>query len=98
MLNETQKEKIIYQLKSYGFISRNWCLQRFISRLGAIINILKKNGWEFRGEYKTDKYFIKKNDKIGQIILCKLGSREIIEIEKLSDSERGNNAHYSSGK
>lgn len=36
-------------------------------------------------------------DKIGQIIVCRLGNREIIETNELSDSERNNKAHYSSG-
>lgn len=45
-----------------------------------------------------DYFFIRKNDKIGQIIITKLGNREIIEVDELSSSNRGENAHYSSGK
>jgi len=32
----TQKEKVIEQLNKTGKVSRNWCLQNFISRLSAI--------------------------------------------------------------
>ena len=40
---------------------------------------------------------IKKGDKIGQIIIHKLGNQTIEIVNELSDTERGNNAHYSSG-
>jgi len=43
----SQTTKIINQLNLKGQISRNWCLQNYISRLSAIILNLKKNGWEF---------------------------------------------------
>ena len=42
-------------------------------------------------------YEIKVGDKIGQIIVCKLGNREIVEVDKLSESSRDTKAHYSSG-
>lgn len=41
---------------------------------------------------------IYKGDKIGQIVVLKLGNRNIIEVEKLSPSQRGEKAHNSSGK
>jgi dUTP pyrophosphatase len=37
-------------------------------------------------------------DKIGQIIVCKLGNREIEVVNELSESDRGEKAHNSSGK
>lgn len=43
-------------------------------------------------------YEIKAGDKIGQIVVCKLGERKIEVVEELSDSERGEKAHNSSGK
>lgn len=57
MTNKTQKERIIFKLKRDGYITRNECLQRYISRLGAIICTLKKEGWKFKteevgGDYK----------------------------------------------
>lgn len=47
MKNKTQKERVIGQLLKVGYISRNACLKNFISRLGAIICDLTKEGWEF---------------------------------------------------
>jgi dUTP pyrophosphatase len=43
-------------------------------------------------------YEIKAGDKIGQIVVCKLGERKVEVVEELSDSERGEKAHNSSGK
>ena len=47
MLNTTQEEFVINQLKEKGYITRNECLRNFISRLGAIMCKLKKEGYEF---------------------------------------------------
>ncbi len=55
------------------------------------ISIILKNG--------SDLYYTyKKGDKIGQMIICKLGDRYIQEVKELSDTERGKKAHYSSGQ
>lgn len=43
------------RLKKTGRITRNQCLRRYISRLGARINDLKKEGWGFRGYYKKTR-------------------------------------------
>lgn len=51
MLNSSQKEYVIKRLMEDGQISRNHCLSHYISRLGAIICDLKKEGWEFEGGY-----------------------------------------------
>ena len=52
---KNQKQMIINKLKDDGFVSRNWALQNFCSRLGAIINKLKNEGWEFDARYtKTE--------------------------------------------
>lgn len=52
----TQENIIVNQLKANGFISRNWCLANFISRLGAITNKMEKKGWVFNPHYiKTEK-------------------------------------------
>ena len=42
-----------------GKVSRNWALQRYISRLGAIIYKLKLEGYKFTGE------FVKTRSKFG---------------------------------
>lgn len=55
MKNKTQEKRIIDRLLQFGYITRNECLKNYISRLGAIICDLKKEGWDFEGK------FIKKN-------------------------------------
>ncbi len=56
MLNQTQKQFIIKHLREFGFITRNFCLEHYISRLGALILILKKEGWEFEDGAYIDHY------------------------------------------
>ena len=51
MTNATQKEFVANRLRADGRISRNFCLKNYISRLGALINLLKKDGWEFDASY-----------------------------------------------
>jgi hypothetical protein len=52
----TQTEKIIEQLEDKGSVTRNWALQNYISRLGALILALKKEGWVFTQEYTETPY------------------------------------------
>ena len=52
----TQREMVITQLKDNGYVSRNWCLQNYITRLGAIICDLKKEGWDFTADYHKYEY------------------------------------------
>jgi hypothetical protein len=52
MKNQTQREWVEAQLTERGGITRNQCLKNYISRLGAIIADLKKDGWEFVASYK----------------------------------------------
>ena len=47
----TQKQRVIQQLES-GSCSRNWALLNYISRLGAIICELNKEGWVIEGGFK----------------------------------------------
>ena len=54
-MKHTQRDWVIRQLRAYGEVSRNGALQNFISRLGAIINDLKKEGWEFGTHYREEK-------------------------------------------
>jgi len=51
MKNQTQVQWVKIQLKKYGYITRNQCLSRFISRLGAIICKLKNEGYQFNAYY-----------------------------------------------
>lgn len=47
----TQEQIVINQLKQYGYVTRNWALQNYISRLGAIVCDLNKTGWEITGDW-----------------------------------------------
>lgn len=58
-MKKTQEEIILKQLALKGCVSRNWCLRRYISRLGAIINRLKKAGWNFETGYDKGDYVYK---------------------------------------
>ena len=53
MKPETQIELIRNTLNDYGKISRNFCLQRFITRLGARIIDLKNEGMDITGKWET---------------------------------------------
>lgn len=55
----TQKDFVIKTLKETGEISRNYCLKNFISRLGAIMCDLKKEGWNFKTENTNGNYIYK---------------------------------------
>lgn len=52
----TQLELIRRKLVDDGFITRNECLKMYITRLGARINDLLREGWEIRGEYVKTPY------------------------------------------
>lgn len=54
-MKQSQEKFVINQLKLNGFISRNFCLENYVSRLGAIICDLKKDGWDFDAKYVTGK-------------------------------------------
>lgn len=51
---KTQKKLVEEQLKKYGKVSRNWALKRYISRLGAIICSLNKEGYKLMGQYQKE--------------------------------------------
>lgn len=60
---KTQAEFILKQLKSKGEISRNQCLRKYISRLGARIHDLRKMGFKFTTEHRKGDYVYKLNEK-----------------------------------
>lgn len=53
----SQKQMVIEKLKVDGHISRNWALSKFCSRLGAIINVLKNEGWSIEGKWDNHDYY-----------------------------------------
>lgn len=53
----TQTNIVKRKLADDGVVTRNWALKNYISRLGAIINKLRGEGWEIEeGEYVTTGY------------------------------------------
>lgn len=52
-MKATQFKFVTDVLIQSGEISRNECLRHCISRLGAIIHSLKKQGWQFATENRT---------------------------------------------
>ncbi len=55
MTKNTQVKFVEAILKKKGSISRNFCLQRYISRLSAIIFELKAQGYKIEGEFVKTK-------------------------------------------
>jgi hypothetical protein len=53
---KTQLDIIRTQIHEEGYVSRNWCLARFITRLGARIIDLKREGYEFRTSFDGADY------------------------------------------
>ena len=53
----SQEKTIIDKLKKDGYVNRNWCLDRYISRLSAIICDLTKKGWVFKTERQGGDYY-----------------------------------------
>lgn len=56
MTNLTQRQRIENRLRERKVITRNECIRNFITRLGAIIIELKKDGWKFEAEYFRGDY------------------------------------------
>lgn len=48
-MNKSQEQIIKDHLLKHGYVSRNWCLQRMISRLSARIYDLRERGLEIEG-------------------------------------------------
>ena len=68
----SQKELVKQQLTVNGEVSRNWCLKNFITRLAAISNQLKKEGWNFETEERNGD-FIYKVKKVKPIVFNQKG-------------------------
>jgi len=55
-MKETQQSRVAGRLREVGYISRNQCLQNYISRLSSIILSLKDKGWEFTTKEENGDY------------------------------------------
>jgi len=74
----TQKEFVIKKLKDDNFISRNYCLKNYISRLGAIINTLNKEGWNIKGRVDNRDYLYEVKGSPLKRVYYRLPDGEII--------------------
>jgi len=54
-MKQAQIDIVKRELQEKGFITRNWCLKNYISRLGAIIHLLKKE-MDIKGKYHKYEY------------------------------------------
>lgn len=57
MKKPSQKDFVLKELRLQGFVTRNWCLQNFISRLSSIMLILKQEGINFSTEHMENGDF-----------------------------------------
>lgn len=55
-MKKTQRKWVEEQLRATGEITRNQCLKNYISRLGAIMLDLKKDGWDFTTSSREGDY------------------------------------------
>ena len=65
----SQRTKVLKLMREQGFVTRNWALQNFISRLGAIIWQLKSEGMNITGEWKDGDFIYKLMDKPKETIV-----------------------------
>ena len=55
MGKQSQKEFVKSELSKNGFITRNKCLRNYISRLSAIIFVLREEGFQFKTNFVENK-------------------------------------------
>lgn len=48
-MNKTQKQIVWAQLSKKGYVSRNWCLSKFITRMASLATRLRYEGTDIRG-------------------------------------------------
>jgi hypothetical protein len=59
----SQKTKVLKLMREQGYVTRNWALSNFISRLSAIILDLKQDGVNIEGGWKEGDFVYKLLDK-----------------------------------
>lgn len=64
----SQKKKVLDLMRKQGYVSRNWALQNYISRLSAIMLDLKKEGINFETKDKDGDYIYYLKDRPKEII------------------------------
>lgn len=94
MLNLTQKQWVENRLIDNGSITRNTCLKNYISRLGAIIAILKEDGYEFETQYVDVKTpFGTGKDYQYKVVNYPAGIKKHIGADRIEPAQNGKIAH-----
>jgi hypothetical protein len=88
MTNSTQIKWVKQCLRERGQISRNEALQNYVSRLGAIINKLKKDGWEFESGYDGHRNYVYKVIKKPTVPQLVWSEAKRAMVYKLEDIQR----------
>lgn len=53
--SKTHMERVIERVVSRGYVDNFWAIKSYILRLGSVIHLLRKDGWEFEGRYGVGK-------------------------------------------
>jgi ribosomal protein S8 len=93
MIKNTQKTLILQRLKETGSVSRNWCLKNYISRLGAIIQQLESEGYQFSAEYVKDKQSGYK-DYVYTLMLTPEEDKELTQQKRVEEAEQRDRNYY----
>jgi len=79
MKKKTQKQKVEELLLKNGAISNFYCINNRITiRLGAIINLLTKEGYKFETFYGKEKGYKKENWKNYYYFLKKVPQKKLL--------------------
>lgn len=62
-MKKSQQQIVLERIEKTGKVSRNWCLQRNITRLSAIIQDLEEAGYNFETGYGKKLGMAKKDWK-----------------------------------
>lgn len=62
-MKPTQRNIILKQLRENGFVTRNWALSQYITRLGALICVFRKESMDITAEFKNGDYVYTLKDK-----------------------------------
>ncbi len=86
-MKQSQKDKVIHRLNTYGEVDNFWAIGINILRLGAIMCDLKKVGWKFVPEYGKKLGRTRENWKNFYYIITSRPTRNLFE--PIIDEERG---------
>lgn len=86
MTNSSQKQWVINRLLEYGGISRNTALKHNVTRLSALILMLRREGWDFETIRHDGNYIYKTKICPLQKVEYKVGDRIILKYERKTEN------------